>query len=90
MPHEYPCWVDSHVPTAAAMRATAPGRARVITCGVCCVLAHSITLAKEATTSLSDAVSGCTLGFPTARGPRDDRERRAACERNGIGTHGRG
>ena len=26
-----------------------------------------ITLAKEATTSLSDAVSGRTLGFPTAR-----------------------
>ena len=26
-----------------------------------------ITLAKEATTSLADAVSGRTLGFPTAR-----------------------
>ena len=46
MPHEYPCWVDSHVPTMAAMRAAAGGE-RVITCGVCCVLAHSITLERS-------------------------------------------
>ncbi len=67
VPYGYPCWVDSHVPTAAAMRATAPRASCVITCGVCYVLTHSITLSKEATTSLSDAVSGRTLGFPTAR-----------------------
>jgi len=33
VPYGYPCWVDSHVPTAAAMRATAPGASCVITCG---------------------------------------------------------
>jgi hypothetical protein len=79
VPYGSPCWANSHVPTAASMRATGPWASGVIPCGVCCVVANSITSSTEANTlgdavrlwrapaSLSDAMSGRPLGFTTAR-----------------------
>ena len=60
MPYGYPCWGDSHVPTAASTRASAPWASYVITCGVVCVLATSITPGERGDHSLRgrDGVEG--------------------------------